>query len=292
MLLRRVGSTIEAGRLTALNMLATEEEGESEEGDESDPPSGLYPLTDSEREILQRFAAALEQNIDEDPKLAEVRRRLADGWLDLGCIVFTQYYDSARWLATKLSENLAEERIAIYASVTRSGVVLGGHFTPLKRDEIKRQVQSGEIRLVIGTDAASEGLNLQRLGTLINLDLPWNPTRLEQRKGRIQRIGQVRDVVNILNMRYKGSVEDRVHQLLAERMENIYDMFGQVPDTLEDVWVNVALGEITAARQVIATVPKTHPFEMRYDRIENVDWESCSRVLDATPQLERLRMGW
>ncbi len=65
----------------------------------------------------------------------------------------------------------------------------------LPRDDIKRMVRTGELRLVLGTDAASEGLNLQRLGTLINLDLPWNPTRLKQRKGRIQRIGQIRDEV-------------------------------------------------------------------------------------------------
>ena len=61
------------------------------------------------------------------------------------------------------------------------------------------------IARVIGTEAASEGLNLQRLGSLINLDLPWNPTRLEQRKGRIQRIGQLRSEVLIYNMRYRGS---------------------------------------------------------------------------------------
>ena len=292
MLLRRAGSTIEAGRLSALRMLATEDQGDDDEGNETATPSGLYPLTDGEREILQRFAATLEENVDDDPKLLQVRQQLSVGWLDRGCIVFSQYHDSVRWLAIKLSEHLAEERIAIYASASRSGVVLGGHFTPLKRDEIKRQVQNGAIRLVVGTDAASEGLNLQRLGTLINLDLPWNPTRLEQRKGRIQRIGQVRDVVDICNMRYRGSVEDRVHQLLADRLENIYDMFGQVPDTLEDVWVDVALGEITAARAVIAAVPRTHPFAMRYDRIEDVDWESCARVLDPSPQLERLRSGW
>jgi superfamily II DNA/RNA helicase len=67
-------------------------------------------------------------------------------------------------------------------------------------------VQRGELRLLLGTDAASEGLNLQRLGALINLDLPWNPTRLEQRKGRIQRIGQLRDTVRVYNMRYQDSV--------------------------------------------------------------------------------------
>ncbi len=68
-----------------------------------------------------------------------------------------------------------------------------GVFTSAPRDLIKERVRKGEIRVLIGTDAASEGLNLQRLGTLINLDLPWNPSRLEQRKGRIQRIGQLRE---------------------------------------------------------------------------------------------------
>jgi len=89
---------------------------------------------------------------------------------------------------------------------------------------------------VLGTDAASEGLNLQTLGTLINLDLPWNPTRLEQRKGRIQRIGQVRDIVFVHNLRYKDSVEDRVHALLSGRLQVVHRLFGQIPDILEDVW--------------------------------------------------------
>ncbi len=82
-------------------------------------------------------------------------------------------------------------------------------------------VQVREIKLLFGTEAASEGLNLQTLGTLINIDLPWNPTRLEQRKGRIQRIGQEREEIWIYNMRYKDSVEDRVHHLLSNRLRNI-----------------------------------------------------------------------
>src|SRR5437667_2503229 len=115
------------------------------------------------------------------------------------------------------------------------------------RETIKEMVRTGEIRLVIGTDAASEGLNLQRLGTLINLDLPWNPTRLEQRKGRIQRIGQINDMVWLYNMRYLGSVEDHVHQLLSSRLQDIHRLFGQIPDVLEYVWIDVALGEIDRA---------------------------------------------
>ena len=127
------------------------------------------------------------------------------------------------------------------------------------------------VRLLLGTDAASEGLNLQRLSTLINLDLPWNPTRLEQRKGRIQRIGQLSDIVLVYNMRYLDSVEARVHQLLSSRLQEIFTLFGQVPDVLQDVWIDVALGEVERAKQVIAAVPKQHPFDIKYQKIERID---------------------
>ena len=299
-LLRRVGSTIEAGRLTAQQMLNTNAEGFEEEweDDSQESPSSIYPLTDEEREALSRFLKILEENRDEDPKLRQVETILSNGallnggWLPLGCIIFSQYYDSVLWLGRHLSGRMPTEKIAIYAGAAKSGIIEKGEFRRLNRDEIKKRITTGELRLVVGTDAASEGLNLQRLGSLINLDLPWNPTRLEQRKGRIQRIGQLRPEVLIYNMRYKDSVEDRVHQLLSERLENIRNMFGQIPDTLEDVWVAAALRDEKEAKRVIDAVPKRHPFEMRYDRIENVDWESCSRVLDAASQLEVLQKGW
>jgi len=258
----------------------------------------LYPLSEAEKELLSRFLRLLEASKEEDPKCREVERILLRGaegtepWLERGCVVFTQYYDSALWLARLLSQRLPEEPIALYAAQGRSGLVRRGEITRLGRDTLKAGVREGTLRLVVGTDAASEGLNLQRLGTLINLDLPWNPTRLEQRKGRIQRIGQVRDEVYVYNLRYQNSVEDRVHELLSTRLKAIRDLFGQLPDILEDVWVHVALRDEAKAREVIDQVPDVHPFEMRYDRVEPVDWEACARVLDARSQLEVLRRGW
>jgi hypothetical protein len=301
-LLRRVGSTIEAGRLTAMKILGNQHQGdqadEEGENEEEEKLSSIYPLSHEEREVLGRFLRILEENRDEDPKLRQVERILktndtvAGGWLSLGCIIFSQFYDSVLWLGRQLSGRMPDERIAVYAGAAKSGIIEKDEFRRMNRDEIKKRITTGELRLVIGTEAASEGLNLQRLGSLINLDLPWNPTRLEQRKGRIQRIGQLRSEVLIYNMRYRGSVEDRVHQLLSERLANIRNMFGQIPDTLEDVWVAAALRDEEEAKRVIDAVPKRHPFEMRYDRIENVDWESCSRVLDSASQLEALRKGW
>jgi len=170
--------------------------------------------------------------------------------------------------------------------------MLAGRWTPKAREELKLLVTAGDIRLMLGTDAASEGLNLQRLGTLINLDLPWNPTRLEQRKGRIQRIGQVHDAVYVYNMRYQDSVEDRVHELLSERLASIYTVFGQLPDVLEDAWVSTARGERDRAQQIIDEVPQQHPFELRYTQVEKVDWEACTEVLADRAKWEVLSQGW
>lgn len=295
LLLRRVGSTIVAGRNTAEKLLSTwTDMGElEEEEDDIDISDELKTFTSEERQKLTTFLEALEANKDKDPKLACVIEYLIDrNWIDSGCIVFSQYYDSIEWLSRQLSERLPDENIGIYAGSQKSGIIKDSLFHRTTREDIKAKVRQGEIRLLLGTEAASEGLNLQRLGTLINLDLPWNPTRLEQRKGRIQRMGQVRDTVKIYNMRYADSVEDRVHQLLSERLQHIYRLFGQLPDVLEDVWIDVALGEIERAKQIIDEVPEQHPFELRYSKVEKLPWESCARVLDKENRKKYLSQGW
>jgi len=304
LLLRRVGSSIHAGLRTAERMLAEwdeiEEDLEEDELDETpaeqvSPTSGGFSrsLTGDEQHLLERFVAALRANQERDPKYAVVRQCLLErGWLRSGCIVFSQYRDSIQWLAEQLSEELKQEMIALYSGPSTSGIMVGGEWTPRSRDDLKAMVRSGEIRLMLGTDAASEGLNLQRLARLINLDLPWNPTKLEQRKGRIQRIGQIHDTVEVYNMRYKDSVEDRVHQLLSDRLQDIFSLFGQVPDVLEDAWVAVALGERERAKKIIDEVPRSHPFELRYTHVEKIDWESCRQVLDAAEKQRVLAEGW
>ena len=195
-------------------------------------------------------------------------------------------------MTQQLSDELKDEAIGVYAGGANSGIMRNGEFKKTSRDEIKQRIGKGELRLLLGTDAASEGLNLQRLGTLINLDLPWNPTRLEQRKGRIQRIGQVRDEVYVYNMRYQGSVEDRVHDLLSSRMEDIFGLFGQIPDVLEDVWIDVANGEIEEAKKLIQSVHPKHPFDEKYNRVADIDWETCAIVLDEDEKIRILLEKW
>src|SRR5438034_11027772 len=94
-----------------------------------------------------------------------------------------------------------------------------------------------DIRLVVATDAACEGLNLQTLGTLINVDLPWNPSRLEQRLGRIKRFGQARRTVDMLNLIYHDTQDEQVYQVLSRRLRDKFDLFGGLPDTIADDWI-------------------------------------------------------
>jgi hypothetical protein len=116
---------------------------------------------------------------------------------------------------------------------------------------------------------------------------------VEQRKGRIQRIGQARDEVWIANLRYRDSVEDRVHQVLADRLEAIHELFGQIPDTLEDVWVKIAQHDEAAARQLIdRTAVTRNPFDVKYSKVEDADWETCASVLNKVTVKEILSVGW
>lgn len=343
-LLRRVGSTIYAGRVSAEKMLegyednqptttenygfrTTQEYGENKEKladgsnlisqkeysqsslkagkngntllfdelqeDEAETSEKNYTLTLQEQELLRAFIDRLKANQERDPKYQViVDLLLKQKWLEQGCIIFSQYFDSIWWLAQQLTATIPNEAIGIYAGGSKSGIMLNGRFERCEREKLKTNVRLGEMRLILGTDAASEGLNLQRLGTLINLDLPWNPTRLEQRKGRIQRIGQIRETVLIYNLRYQGSVEDRVHELLSDRLSSIHAMFGQIPDVLEDVWIDLAIGEIEKAKSAIDAIPQQHPFELKYHNLKTVEWESCTQVLDAESRRKKLLKSW
>lgn len=316
LLLRRLGSSMEAGRNTVTKLLgAAPDEPSDEDDDDIDDdvggggnhvghraPSDFKDFTKAEVASLSRCLELLRQGGNRDPKLDAVVGYLFGGaesggerWIDRGCILFSQYYDTVRWVGDELAKRpeLAGLEIGLYAGSGRSGIWTNGGFQRCERELLKGRVRAGDLKLLLGTDAASEGLNLQRLGTLINIDLPWNPTRLEQRKGRIQRIGQVRSEVWIANLRYRGSVEDRVHQVLADRLEAIHQVFGQIPDTLEDVWVRIALeGEQEAMRLIDRTTATRNPFDAKYSKVEDADWETCSLVLDPLAVKEQLSRGW
>jgi len=95
-------------------------------------------------------------------------------------------------------------------------------------------------------------------------------------------------------MRYKDSVEDRVHSKLSDRLKGIYDIFGQIPEVLEDVWIAIAQNDEQKAMEAINKVPERNPFKLKYemDIPTSTDWEKCEFVLDKQEKLKALLKGW
>lgn len=117
----------------------------------------------------------------------------------------------------------------------------------------------GKVQVLVATEAAGEGINLQCCNVMINFDLPWNPTRLEQRMGRIHRYGQKEPQVFIFNLLARNSMEDQVKETLLTKLkemrkdlgDKVFDVVGAVlwGEDLRSILERVALGDITAVEQ-------------------------------------------
>ena len=303
-LLRRIGSSARAGLETArrlINRIDASLLPEEEIGDEGLPSDDAPPDT-QEIELLhdvERNLAAVVDGTDVDPKVQVILHYLRErNWLETnGAIIFSQYRTTAEWVLEALCAAFPEEPVALYAGGAASFVQRGKDRRSAAREQIKASIQRGDIRLVCATDAACEGLNLQRLGAQVNVDLPWNPSRLEQRKGRVQRIGQVRDDIHILNLRYAGTVEDEVYATLSQRFGDIFSVIGQLPEGFEDDWIDAVLLDRKAVKNFSQRVEQARPpMELRYmkdvadDR--GLDWEYTERVLSSRDIDEWMRQGW
>ena len=154
-------------------------------------------------------------------------------WNDHRLLIFTEYEDTRRWLQRYLNEAIAcsdgaSERIAAFTGMTSRH----------RREDIKHafNTEPGDhpLRILIATDAAREGLNLQRhCHDLFHFDLPWNPSRLDQRNGRIDRKLQPADEVFCRYFVYPQRPEDHVLQVLVNKMERIRQELGSVAKVLE-----------------------------------------------------------
>lgn len=300
LLLQRICSSFASGRSTAEKMRRRELVEDEEAPRQLE--GILEGLTSEEAGFLNTIIEELARPEARDPKTAAVSYFLTEhrtegkAWLEHGCIVFSQYYDTVRALATDLAAALPGETVAVYAGAGKSGIHRDGDFATVEREDIKAAVREREIRLLVATDAACEGLNLQTLGTMINVDLPWNPSRLEQRLGRIKRFGQRRQTVDMLNLVYHGTQDEKVYAALSKRMRDRYDIFGSLPDTIDDDWIEDVekLGEMMDHYLHLRKKARD-AFEIRYERQVDPDkdrWELCARVLARRDIVEKLSKSW
>ena len=143
---------------------------------EEDESAARESGTDRDREALQKLKSAIEKMEaagDADPKLEIALRYLRrEGWVERGCILFSQYLDTVLWLAERLAQAFPSRSVGIYGGQGNSYLIDGDRRRGAAREEIQKRVRDRSLSLLVAPDAASEGLNLQRLETLINVDLP------------------------------------------------------------------------------------------------------------------------
>ena len=179
-------------------------------------------------------------------------RKLSGGRLNQ-TVLFTRFLDSLHSIRRYLKTRNPNLRVGVYSGQEAE------YFDPVSmkdtsttHEEIKRLFLSGNIDLLLCTDAAAEGLNLQSADMLINFDLGWNPMKIEQRIGRIDRIGQKYMEIFVLNMCYVGSTEEIVYGRLWDRLKSANLIVGTqqislLPVEAED-FRKLADGDMTEAQ--------------------------------------------
>ncbi len=139
-------------------------------------------------------------------------------------VVFTEHRDTLAYLARKIRSFIGDHSAVVE--------IHGGMGREERAKAQERFLHDPDVRVLVATDAAGEGINLQRAHLMVNYDLPWNPNRLEQRFGRIHRIGQT-EVCHLWNLLAHGTREGDVYQRLLHKLEEAKKALGgQVFDVL------------------------------------------------------------
>ena len=168
---QRICSSVHAGLATARRLLQGDAEHEEHEEQEGD----VKVETGEEREVLQRLIARLER-LEADPKMKAVVHFLdKEQWRDLGVIIFSQYYDTAKWLADALAARYPKEAVGLYAGAGRQRIG-----QPLRGVVVLAEDDHAQVTPLLFVEEVNDGLHLRRLeppvalGGLINVDLQWN----------------------------------------------------------------------------------------------------------------------
>ena len=160
-------------------------------------------------------------------------------------IIFTEAKDTLQYLADRITNRLGKSDAV--------DVIHGGVKREERRKVISRFMQDRDLMVLVANDAAGEGVNLQRGHLMVNYDLPWNPNKIEQRFGRIHRIGQT-EVCHLWNLVAANTREGQVYGRLLEKLETarsalkgrVYDVLGELFEgtSLKDLlWDAIQYGE-------------------------------------------------
>lgn len=210
-------------------------------------------------------------------------------------VVFTEHRDTLSYLENKITTLLGRKEALV---IIHGGM---GREERIKAQESFRH--DPEVQVLLATDAAGEGINLQRAHLMVNYDLPWNPNRIEQRFGRIHRIGQT-EVCHLWNLLAKETREGDVYLTLLEKLEEarkalggqVFDVLGRLQfdgKPLRDILIeSIRYGERPEVRarltQVVANAFDTRQLQdLLEERALAHDAMDASRVYRIREEMER-----
>jgi superfamily II DNA or RNA helicase len=221
------------------------EEGEREKLEQLLSAATLARNADQVRdEIAELKTLAFQAQAAEDgggeAKLSRLREVLhQQGFFDQPTkrlLIFTEFKDTLDYLVKQLTD------WGFKVGFIHGGMAPGSRDEPGTRLYAEQQFRDGTIQVLVATEAAGEGINLQCCHILFNYDIPWNPNRLEQRMGRIHRYGQTEDCL-IFNFVAANTIEGRVLQKLLDKLQ-------EIRDALDDDAVFNVVGEVLPATQI------------------------------------------
>ena len=210
-------------------------------------------------------------------------------------VIFTEHRDTLSYLQGQIATLFGRPEAIV--------VIHGGMGREERRKAQERFLHDPHVRVLIATDAAGEGINLQRAHLMVNYDLPWNPNRLEQRFGRIHRIGQT-EVCHLWNLVAAETREGDVYRRLLEKLEEarqalggqVFDVLGKLQfegKPLRELMIEaIRYGGQTEVREhltraVEAAVDLAHIQELLEERALAHDAMDASRVARVREEMER-----
>jgi Helicase conserved C-terminal domain len=270
--------------------------------------SGKYNIADFDADALIRDIQA-DLNVllkirtlvepitpDRDAKLQTLKAKLIAPLLkSKKRLIFTQYADTAQYLYDNLqAEHNANNLEVIHSGNDRDKTQIVARFAPKANPDTHIEPET-ELQTLIATDILAEGLNLQDGDAIINYDLHWNPVKLIQRFGRIDRIGSEKDVIygfnflpernlernlglqQVLQARIReihdsigedSAILDRSEQLNEKAMYAIYEQQGEQLDELDPADADMEFLDLNEAEEILRRLQKDNPAE--FDRIESL----------------------
>jgi superfamily II DNA or RNA helicase len=295
---RRSGHMGELSEAEAALIADRTDLGDDSEADEAKVVNATSTSSRAERTAIKALLTRLDAAIESAEWRPSKWTRLIDDCLVINgvragtseqAVIFTEYADTAAWIADRL-------RADGYTAKMYSG-----RQSRPERDEVRREFMRGEFQIIVTTDAGNEGIDLQAAHVLVNYDIPWSLVRLEQRMGRIHRVGQIRDVF-LYNLVATDTREgDTLMRLLDNFVTAANEMRGQMFDSLSAVaeitgvdyekWLTDLYGNDDAKKQTAIDAAKaiqTQELIRKAREVRDTDRKLSSQV-DAVAALTLLQ---